>query len=531
MPPNRYSLSQHEPLSVSLSDVLATDKGFNVVLGEHTEGALIHFFVVHYAPLEPKLAYISCRRRGFRIPSCYGTLQSLLYFQRHGNDCVLTHMSSPAGDLLDLYEYNLEQEEWISITLLNSPHTQITSISLSPSQLFIKENEFQGHFGRQIVVSSSDGSLVVYDKLSLKCREQCYPMLNSDLFAQAETNKTEFFVRIQHTPSGLISLDCRRSTTILCSGACCLGFTQTGAIVLLRTVSLEQASSPSMQQVLVHLLEQWIVQDPSPCDLWDLLCLIGNQKHDGSIINELVDQLVQHYDSQPIELKRTYFARFKQCLYHLHRLASPFVIDSGEHLTSLLVYHILLIVRDYLRLFIYEPTNRDFVELAQEILQQNSPLQNLDFKRIKYLGDQPMPAEALPVDPRHYQLISFTSLVNWISDIIFYLIGYLQLQQVPQWLTCKHFFNDARQIQWLRELLIYFYVLHKMNKIPSSKMAHLQPVVSSAQAAQDPQQQPTAPAPPAAVQKDILKDIYNSVTKLCQKIEGREGLLHLGILH
>lgn len=282
-----------------------------------------------------------------------------------------------------------------------------------------------------------------------------------------------------------------------------------------------------MQQVLVHLLEQWIVQDPSPCDIWDLLCLLGNPKYDGSVINELVDQLVQHYDSQSLELKRTYFSRFKQCLYHLHRLASPFLIDCGEHLTSLLVYHVLQIVRDYLRLFIYEPTNRDFVESAQEILQQTTSLQNLDFKRIKYLGDQPMPTEPLPVDPRHYQLISFTSLVNWISDIVFYLIGYLQLQQVPQWLTCKYFFNDARQIHWLRELLIYFYVLHKMNKIPSSKMAHLQPLISSAQPTQDPQQPSTTPTP-ATAQKDILKDIYNSVTKLCQKIEGEQVARLLG---
>jgi hypothetical protein len=131
-----------------------------------------------------------------------------------------------------------------------------------------------------------------------------------------------------------------------------------------------------------------------------------------------------------------------------------------------------------------------------------------------------MSTEALPVDPRHYQLISFTSLVNWISDIVFYLIGYLQLQQVPQWLTCKYFFNDARQIHWLRELLIYFYVLHKMNKIPSSKIAHIQPLISSTQPTQESQQQSTTPTP-APPQKDILKDIYNSVTKLCQKIEGK----------
>jgi len=108
-------------------------------------------------------------------------------------------MTSFSGDLIDLYEYNLEQEEWISITLLNSPQARITAIALSPSQLLIKENEFQGQFGRQILVTLSDGSILIYDKLNLKCKEQCFPMNNSDVF---NDNKSEYFVRIQHTHSG-----------------------------------------------------------------------------------------------------------------------------------------------------------------------------------------------------------------------------------------------------------------------------------------------------------------------------------------
>lgn len=272
-----------------------------------------------------------------------------------------------------------------------------------------------------------------------------------------------------------------------------------------------------MINVLVHLFEQYIVQYPNPIDLWDILCLISNPNYDNSVINELVDQLVLRFDEQTIEFKRNYFARFKQCLYHLHRLASPFSTDSCEHLTSLLVYHILLIVRDYLRLFIYEPTNRNFVESAQDIIQQIILIQNIDIKRIKYLGDQPLTNDLPPIDPRHYQLISFTLLINWISDLIFYLIGYLQLQQMPQWLTCKNFFNDSRQIQWLRELIIYFYILNKMNKIPYSKIAHIQPISQTIQPSQDGQQQTTN----QPTQKDVLKDIYNSLSKLVQKIESK----------
>ncbi len=319
-------------------------------------------------------------------------------------------------------------------------------------------------------------------------------------------------LKLRISSRGRLKLTYKYLILILYIGSCCLGFTQSGVIVLLRTISLDNISSPSMLNVLVHLIEQYIVQIPNPCDIWDILCLISNPNYDNSIINELVDQLVTRYDEQTIELKRNNFVRFKQCLYHLHRLACPFSMDSCEHLTSLLVYHILLIVRDYLRLFIYEPTNRNFVDSAQEILQQTSFIQNIDLKRIKYLGDQPITIDSITIDPRHYQLISFTSLINWISDIMFYLIGYLQLQQIPQWLTCKHFFNDSKQIQWLREFMIYFYILNKMNKIPYSKIAHIQPVSQTVQTSQDSQQQTT--------QKDVLKDIYNSLSRLTQKIDG-----------
>lgn len=189
--PFSYSLSQNEPLCVSLCDIYPTDKGFSIILGEHIEGALIHFFVVHYASLEPKISYVSCRAPGFRIPSCYGNLQSLKYFQRNGIDCILTYTKSFSGDLIDLYEYKNDQEEWISTTLLNSPQACITSISLSSNQLLIKDNDYQGLFGRQILIALNDGSIVYFDKLNLKSREQCFIM-----------NKSEYFLQIKHTYSG-----------------------------------------------------------------------------------------------------------------------------------------------------------------------------------------------------------------------------------------------------------------------------------------------------------------------------------------
>jgi hypothetical protein len=181
-----------------LCDIYSIDLGFNIILSENIPGALVYFFIVHYASFEPKLSYISNRPRGFRIPSCYGKVESLNYFQRHGNDCILVYLKSFSGDLIDLYEYNNEQEEWISITLLNSAQACITSISLSPNQLFIKDNDYQGLFGRQILIALNDGSIVCFDKLNLKCREQCFILNNTGL----NLNQSEYFIRIQHTNSG-----------------------------------------------------------------------------------------------------------------------------------------------------------------------------------------------------------------------------------------------------------------------------------------------------------------------------------------
>jgi hypothetical protein len=253
-----------------------------------------------------------------------------------------------------------------------------------------------------------------------------------------------------------------------------------------------------MINILVHLFEQYIVQIPCPCDIWDILCLISNNL----IINQLIDRLVKNFEIQTLEFKRIYFIRFKECLYHLHRLLSPFTNDSCEHLTSLLIYYILLIVRDYLRLFIYEPINRNFVDAAQEILHQTSFIQNIDIKRIKYLGDQ-----TINID--QYQLISFTRLIDWITDIIFYLIGYFQSEKILQWLTCQNIFMDSKQIQWLRELMIYFYILNKINKIPNCKISNLK-LISQRQQTTNLNEQ-----------KDILKDIYHSLTKFHQRIEGK----------
>jgi hypothetical protein len=200
--PSSYLLSQQDPLHVSLCDIFPTDKGFNIILSENTQGALVHYFIVYYTSLEPKVTYISGRGRGFRIPSCYGKLESLIYFRRHGNDCILTRMSSFSGDLIDVYEYNTEQQEWISITLLHSPQARITSISLSPNQLLVNDDDFQGLFGRQILVALSDGSIVSFDKLNLKSKEQYFPMTKSNLFMQYDVNQSEYFVQIQHTNSG-----------------------------------------------------------------------------------------------------------------------------------------------------------------------------------------------------------------------------------------------------------------------------------------------------------------------------------------
>jgi hypothetical protein len=67
---------------------------------------------------------------------------------------------------------------------------------------------------------------------------------------------------------------------------------------------------------------------------------------------------------------------------------------------------------------------------------------------------------------------------------------------------------DSKQLQWLSELMIYFYILNKMNKIPCSKIAHLQ--VFSEQRTIN-----------SNGQKDILKDIYHCLTKFSQSLEGR----------
>lgn len=105
-------------------------------------------------------------------------------------------MTTFSGDLIDLYEYNIEQEEWISITLLNSVQARITSIALSPNQFIIKDSDYQGLFGRQILITLSDGSIVCFDKLNLKCREQSFALHN--------INQSEYFIQLKHTYSGRI---------------------------------------------------------------------------------------------------------------------------------------------------------------------------------------------------------------------------------------------------------------------------------------------------------------------------------------
>ncbi|CAF3333989.1 unnamed protein product [Rotaria socialis] len=482
--PINYYLSQNDPLSATLCDIFPTEKGFNISLSEHIEGALVHCFVVDYAALEPKVSLNSYRTRGFRIPSCYGKLESLFYFQRNGNACILTHLTSSTSDLIELYEYNLEHEEWISITVLNSSEKRITSISLPLNSLFVQDDAYQGLFGRQILFAFNDGSIASFDKLNLTNREQCFSTHNNDF----DINQSDFLIRMQHTNSG----------------SCCVGFTHNGNIALLRTISLNDVASlsSSMVRLLVYLFEQYIFQILYPFDIWDILCLISNN----SIINQIVERLVADFEVQPLEFKRLHFVRFKECLYHLHRLACPFMLDSSEHLTSLLIYHALLITRDYLRLFSYEPANRNFVDAAQEILQQSSFVQHIDVKRIKYSGDHLIITDTNTIDPTHYQLISFTLLINWICDIVFYFIGYLQTQRVSPWSSCQNLFTDSRQLQWLREFMIYIYILNRTNKIPCSKIADL---------ALFHQQQPTQ----SNEQKDILKDIYHSLTKFSQRIE------------
>lgn len=266
---------------------------------------------------------------------------------------------------------------------------------------------------------------------------------------------------------------------------------------------IEVSSLPSIVTIFVYLFEQYIYQIDSPCDIWDILCLISNN----TLINQIIDQLVLDFEAQDLEFKRFYFIRLKECLYHLHRLACPYTLESAEHLVSLLLYHVLLITRDYLRLFIYEPSNRNFVDATQEILQQPSFTQHIDVKRIKYLGDQIVRTENMTIDPSHYELISFTLMINWISDLLFSFISCLQTQRFPLWLTCQNLLTDPRQLQWLRELMVYIYILQKMNKISASKITSL--VLTAQQRAAQSNEQ-----------VDIVKDIYHSLSRFTQKLEG-----------
>lgn len=155
---------------------------------------MIHFFVVHYDSLETKFSYKSTRTSGFRLPSCYGTLQSLKYFQRYGSDCILTHMRSSNSDIIDIYEYRIEREEWISTSLFNSSQIQIQCVTFPMNSLFINDEHYQGLFGRQILLALNDGSIVCFDNINLQCRQRWFAMEQND-----------YFLRIQHTHSGKIS--------------------------------------------------------------------------------------------------------------------------------------------------------------------------------------------------------------------------------------------------------------------------------------------------------------------------------------
>lgn len=163
----------------------------NIILGEYTQGTLIHFFVVHYNSLETKLSYTSSRASGFRIPSCYGTIQSLKYFQRYGINCILTHMRSPSGDVIDLYEYKIDRKEWISISLFNSPQVDIRCLALSNQPWLIEDPHYQGLFTREILLALNDGSIISFDQLNLQSRERWCGM-----------KQTDYFLQIQHTHSG-----------------------------------------------------------------------------------------------------------------------------------------------------------------------------------------------------------------------------------------------------------------------------------------------------------------------------------------
>lgn len=165
----------------------------NIILGEYTQGTLIHFFVVHYGSLNTKLSYTSSRASGFRIPSCYGTIQSLKYFQRYGIDCILIHMRSSSGDVIDLYEYKIDRQEWISISLFNSSQVDIQSVVLPNKPWLVEDQHYQGLFTREILLTLNDGSILSFDQLILQCRERWCGM-----------KQTDYFLQIQRTHSGRI---------------------------------------------------------------------------------------------------------------------------------------------------------------------------------------------------------------------------------------------------------------------------------------------------------------------------------------
>lgn len=161
---------------------------------------MVHCFVLQYTSLEPRLSLGCYRTRGFRIPSCYGKLKSLIYFQRQGNDCILTLLTSSSEDLIQLYEFNFEQQEWISVNLINSSQERISSVSLSGNQFFITHDAYEGLFARQILIGFNDGSIACFDKLSLKNRDPCFPMNKSNL----DTKNPEYFIQMKHTYAGMI---------------------------------------------------------------------------------------------------------------------------------------------------------------------------------------------------------------------------------------------------------------------------------------------------------------------------------------
>ena len=397
------------------------------------------------------------------------------------------HLTSSTGDTIDLYEYNLNQADWICVTLINSPATaRVTSIALSSSQWFMKDNDLQGLFGRQIILTLNDGLIIAFDKLNLKCREQSYPLDNPDVFQE----KSDYLVRLQHTPSG----------------SSCLGFTSGGLLVLLRTIDLHHLTTPAIPSVLVGFLEQYILQKPDPCDLWDVLCLISTSDPDLSTINAVIDRLVQDFFSQDLDFQRRCFSRFKECLFHLHRLIQPSSLATSEHLVSLLVYDSLVIVRNYARCHIVEPSKRHLVDIAQELLQQSLWTHNIDVKQIKYLP--PEPADQILIPPNIYESSPWTDLVNWISDILFYFISSLRSRQTPLWLPCSNLFQDPNQLQWLRELMIYFSIMNQMEKIPLTKFSQLQ----TNETLNHRQQYST---------NDLWKDIYQTMTDFSHRIEGK----------